>query len=87
MFIVIILSVIILIAIRMYNSFVRKRNETANAFGSIDAMLKKRFDLIPNLVATVQEYAKYEESTFTKITTIRTQTYSSLSEQQKTEFN
>lgn len=80
-------GIILIVFIVMYNSLVRKRNETANAFGSIDAMLKKRFDLIPNLVATVQQYAKYEESTFSKITALRSQTYNSLSEQQKAEFD
>lgn len=67
MSVLLILGIILIVFIVMYNSLVRKRNETANAFGSIDAMLKKRFDLIPNLVATVQQYAKYEESTFSKI--------------------
>ena len=78
MSVLLILGIILIVFIVMYNSLVRKRNETANAFGSIDAMLKKRFDLIPNLVATVQQYAKYEESTFSKITALRNQAYDSL---------
>ena len=63
----IILGIIFLYAIISYNTLTRKRNNVDNAFGSIDVMLKKRFDLIPNLVATVQQYAKHEEETFTKI--------------------
>ena len=51
--------VIILYAIIAYNNLTRKRNNVDNAFGSIDAMLKKRFDLIPNLVATIQQYADH----------------------------
>ena len=49
----IILGIIFLYAIISYNTLTRKRNNVDNAFGSIDVMLKKRFDLIPNLVATV----------------------------------
>ena len=48
----IILGIIFLYAIISYNTLTRKRNNVDNAFGSIDVMLKKRFDLIPNLVAT-----------------------------------
>ena len=51
----IILGIIFLYAIISYNTLTRKRNNVDNAFGSIDVMLKKRFDLIPNLVATVRE--------------------------------
>ncbi|MCY7409135.1 MAG: LemA family protein, partial [Chitinophagales bacterium] len=43
-----------------------------NAFGSIDAMLKKRYDLLPNLVESVQQYMNYERDTLTKITELRT---------------
>ena len=67
----IILGIIFLYAIISYNTLTRKRNNVDNAFGSIDVMLKKRFDLIPNLVATVQQYAKHEEETFTKITNLQ----------------
>lgn len=83
----IVVAVIALFLIFSYNTLVRKRNETENAFGSIDVMLKKRFDLIPNLVATVQQYAKHEESTFSKITELRNKSYNSLSDKEKTEFD
>ena len=62
MTIFIIIAVIAVIFIAIYNSLVRKRNETENAFGAIDVMLKKRYDLIPNLVATVKQYAEHETS-------------------------
>ena len=61
MTIFIIIAVIAVIFIAIYNSLVRKRNETENAFGAIDVMLKKRYDLIPNLVATVKQYAEHEK--------------------------
>jgi LemA protein len=51
--------VFLLIFIFGYNSLVGKRNQTDNAFSALDAMLKKRFDLIPNLVATAKNYAQY----------------------------
>ena len=81
----IILGIIFLYAIISYNTLTRKRNNVDNAFGSIDVMLKKRFDLIPNLVATVQQYAKHEEETFAKITNLRTKSYDSLTAEEKTE--
>lgn len=83
MTILIILAVIAIIFITVYNSLVKKRNETENAFGAIDVMLKKRYDLIPNLVATVQQYAEHEKSTFAQITEMRNKSYTSLSNQEK----
>lgn len=83
----IILLVIFGFGIIAYNTLTRKRNNTENAFGSIDAMLKKRFDLIPNLVATVQQYAKHEQDTFTKITELRSKGYDSMTTEEKTEFD
>lgn len=80
------IGIIFLLFVFGYNTLTRKKNGIDNAFGSIDAMLKKRFDLIPNLVASVQEYAKHEEGTFSRITELRTKGYQSLSEQEKAEF-
>lgn len=83
MTIFIIIAVIAVIFIAIYNSLVRKRNETENAFGAIDVMLKKRYDLIPNLVATVKQYAEHEKSTFAQITEMRNKSYASFSSQEK----
>jgi len=49
----------LLFLVLAYNSLVRKRNEINNVLSSIDALLKKRYDLIPNLVATVKQYMEY----------------------------
>lgn len=57
----------------MYNSLVGKKNRVENAFGSIDVMCKKRYDLIPNLVATVKQYAAHEAGTLEKVTALRNQ--------------
>lgn len=83
MVIVITLVLLIIFVGVVYNSLVRKKNQTENAFATIDVMLKKRYDLIPNLVATVRQYAKYEEGVFTKLTEIRSKSYVTLSNSEK----
>ena len=87
MIVAIIIVLFILVLISMYNSLVRKRNQIENAFSTIDVMLKRRFDLIPNLVATVQQYAKHEADTFAAITEMRNKTYTSLNDSEKAEFD
>lgn len=87
MIIAIIVALVVLVAVSMYNSLVRKRNQLENAFSSIDVMLKRRFDLIPNLVATVQQYARHESETFSAITEMRNKTYASLNESEKADFD
>jgi LemA protein len=69
----IILIVFIIIVILMYNSLVAKKNQVDNIFASIDAQLKKRYDLIPNLVASVSKYMDHEKSILENITTLRAQ--------------
>lgn len=66
-----IIVLIILIFIGIYNNLIRKRNETDNAFGSVDTMLKKRYDLIPNLVETVKQYMYHEADVLKDITRLR----------------
>ncbi len=58
-------------AIVMYNRLVRLRNRTQNAWSQIDVQLKKRHDLVPNLVETVKGYAQHERETFQKVTEAR----------------
>lgn len=67
----IIVIVLLLIGIGIYNSLIGKKNQVTNAFSAIDVMLKKRFDLIPNLVEVVKQYTQYEGDTLTKITELR----------------
>jgi len=70
--VVIVVAVIVVgIPILIYNSLVGKKNQVLNVFGSIDALLKKRYDLIPNLVSTVKTYMKHERGTLTEITELR----------------
>lgn len=68
----IIIIIGLLVGISFYNGLISKRNQVTNAFSAIDVMLKKRYDLLPNLVETVKQYMSYEESTLTKITSLRT---------------
>ena len=69
----ILLGLIALIAILMYNSLIGKKNQVENIFAGVDAVLKKRFDLIPNLVASVSQYMEHEKSTLEKVTEYRAQ--------------
>lgn len=65
-----------IIAIGLYNSLIGKKNQVENAMGGIDVQLKKRHDLIPNLVATVKQYAEHERSLLDRITELRTRALS-----------
>lgn len=67
----IILAVPLVVLAVMYNTLVSRRNGVDNVFGTMDAMLKKRWDLVPNLVATVQGYAKHEKTLFENVTQAR----------------
>jgi len=63
--------VLILWFIGMYNGLVRSRNEVKNAWAQIDVQLKRRHDLIPNLIETAKGYMKHERETFEAITNAR----------------
>lgn len=60
-----------LVFVVIFNGLVVKRNRVKSAFSTIDVLLKKRYDLIPNLVATVKGYATHEKETFAEITRLR----------------
>jgi LemA protein len=67
----IILIVIALVLVLMYNSLVAKKNQVENIFASVDTVLKKRYDLIPNLVASVSKYMEHEKSLLEEVTKLR----------------
>ena len=70
----VVLAVIVLIIffiIGIYNSLVRLRNQVKNAWAQIDVQLKRRHDLIPNLVETAKGYMKHERETLENITNAR----------------
>lgn len=86
--VIIAIVVVVLILVFMINSLIGKRNQVNNAFASIDAYLKKRYDLVPNLIASVQTYMQHEKSTLTEITELRTKALSgNLSDDEKIELN
>ena len=62
-----------ILAILMYNRMVRLRNQVENALSQIDVQLKRRYELIPNLVETVRGYAAHERGTLEAVTQARTQ--------------
>lgn len=62
---------ILVIFVLIYNFLVEKRNKVKNAFSSVDVMLKKRFDLIPNLYDLVKKYMEHESGILEKITELR----------------
>lgn len=71
-----IILIIILVAVGLYvlstyNSFISLRNKVDEAFSTMDVYLKKRFDQIPNLVATVKGYAKHEAETLERVVALR----------------
>lgn len=72
----IIIAIVILLVlwmVGMYNVLVRLRNETKNAWAQIDVQLKRRHDLIPNLIETVKGYMNHERQTLESVTQARTQ--------------
>lgn len=62
---------IVVVTILLYNSLIAKKNQVENIFAGVDAVLKKRYDLIPNIVASVERYMEHEKSTLETITSLR----------------
>ena len=82
----IIITIIILLIVYifvLYNSFISLDNKVKEAFSTMDVYLKKRWDLIPNLVETVKGYACHEQETFSEVTKLRNNNYESMSNEEK----
>ncbi len=71
-----VLVVVALIVVSLYNRLVRLRATSESAWSDIDVQLKKRYDLVPNLVETVKGYAAHEQGLFVKVTEARTRAMS-----------
>ncbi len=69
--------------ISTYNAFIKLRNNVDEGFSTMDVYMKKRYDLIPNLVETVKGYAKHEESTLTKVIQARNMAMNSATTEEK----
>lgn len=70
-YLIIVIVLLIIVVVLIYNKIVRQNMRCKNAFASIDNQLKRRSDLIPNLVEVTKGYMKYEAETLEKITKIR----------------
>lgn len=70
---VIILAVVVLWIIMIYNGLIKLKNQVDEAWSDIDVQLKRRYDLIPNLVSTVKGYAAHEQAVFENVTKARSQ--------------
>lgn len=75
-YLIAILAIILIMFSTVYNSFVRLVNQTKEAWSDINVQLKRRYDLIPNLVETVKGYSDHEKEVFEKVTEMRTQALS-----------
>lgn len=71
--VVVMVVLLIFSAVGIYNGFIVKRNRVQDAWAQIDVQLKRRYDLIPNLVNTVKGYRDFEKSTLTQVTALRAQ--------------
>lgn len=68
----IIVAIVVLWVIAVYNRFIKLKTRTREAWADIDVQLKRRFDLIPNLIETVKGYASHEQNTLNQVTEART---------------
>src|SRR6478672_7786361 len=69
---VVIVVLLLIVVVAMYNRLVRLRNRAQNSWAQVDVQLRRRYDLIPNLVESVKGYASHERSTFDEVTKART---------------
>jgi len=83
--VLIVVAVVVIWLIGVYNALIKLRNRTDEAWSDIDVQLKRRYDLIPNLVNTVKGYATHESGTFEKVTEARNKAMSAQGAQAKGE--
>ena len=85
--IIAIVVILLLLVFTTYNSFVKLNNKVEEAFSTMDVYLKKRWDLIPNIVETVKGYAKHEKSTLEEVINLRNSSYDKMNTNDKVEVN
>lgn len=85
--IIAVIAVIVIYVLAQYNSFVKLNNKVKEAFSTMDVYLKKRWDLIPNLVETVKGYTKHESSVLEQIVKLRNSSYDKMSLSEKIDTN
>ena len=84
---IIVLVLIILYVFVTYNSFVKLKNRVKEAFSTMDVYLKKRWDLIPNIVEVVKGYAKHEKDTLKEVVELRNSVYDKMDDETKVDTN
>lgn len=84
---IVILILLILYFLITYNKLVKNENKVKEAFATMDVYLKKRWDLIPNIVETVKGYAKHEKDTLKEIVNLRNNSYDGMTDDKKIEAN
>ncbi len=85
--IIFLVIVLVLLVLLTYNKFVKLNNRVDEAFSTMDVYLKKRWDLIPNIVDTVKGYAKHEKSVFEEIVKLRNSSYDNMNSDEKIDIN
>ena len=85
--IIAVLIILVIYFICVYNSLVKLNNNVKEAFSTMDVYLKKKWDLIPNLVETVKGYAKHEKDTLQEVISLRNTPYESMSDDEKVKTN
>ncbi|MEY2857582.1 MAG: hypothetical protein RLZZ74_1894 [Cyanobacteriota bacterium] len=66
-------GIVFMVGVRIYNGLVHLKNQVSQSFATVDVLLKKRWDLIPNLVAVVKSHMQFEQKTLAEITRLRSQ--------------
>lgn len=82
-----VIIIIVIYAIILFNSFSSLNNKVKEAFSTMDIYLKKRWDLVPNLVEVVKSYAKHEKDTLEEVTKLRGNIYDDMSNDEKIKTN
>lgn len=82
-----VVAVFIIYLVCLYNSLVKSRNNAEEAFSTMDVYLKKRWDIVPNLVEVVKGYTKHEKETLKEIVELRNLSYGTMSSQEKIQAN
>ena len=85
--VLIIIVLVVIYALVLYNSFIKLNNKVEEAFSIMDVYLKKRWDLVPNLVRVVKGYDKYEKNTLEEVTKLRSSNYDNMSNDEKLKVN
>ena len=85
--IIAIVVILLLLVFSTYNSLVKLNNRVEEAFSTMDVYLKKRWDLIPNIVETVKGYAKHEKETLEEVINLRNSSYDKMNTDDKVNVN